>query len=110
MQCFAFAFVLIGFVQDLSCEQYIGILLMVTCGVLWTENRQLRAQWAVPSRPHEGPFVAHGGSAAAATAAVVQSPEEVFVTTRGVCFHKGTCGHIRGKAPRSVRRCLDCFG
>ena len=64
----------------------------------------------VRSRPHEGPFVAHGGSTTAAAAVVVQAPEEVFVTTRGVCcFHKGTCGHIRGKAPRSVRRSLDCF-
>ena len=110
MQCFAFAFLLIGFLQDVTAEQYISILLMVKCGVLWKENKSLRAQWVVRSRPHEGPFVAHGGSTAPAAAVVVQAPEEVFVTTRGVCFHKGTCGHIRDKAPRSVRRCLDCFG
>ena len=39
----------------------------------------------VRSRPHEGPFVAHGGSTTAAAAVVVQAPEEVFVT---VTFHR----------------------
>ncbi|CAE6963191.1 unnamed protein product [Symbiodinium sp. CCMP2592] len=112
MQCFAFAFMLIGFMQGVSAEQYASLALMITCGALWNENRKLRAQCVVVhSRPHEGPLVAHGGRVLENPAAlVVQVPEEVFVTTRGVCFHKGTCGHVRGKAPRSVRRCLDCFG
>ena len=34
MQCFAFAFLVIGFLQDVTAEQqYVSILLMVTCGV-----------------------------------------------------------------------------
>ncbi|CAE7654066.1 RE1 [Symbiodinium sp. CCMP2592] len=78
MQCFAFAFMLIGFMQGVSAEQYASLALMITCGALWNENRKL-------SRVLENP-----------AALVVQVPEEVFVTTRGVCFHKGgECAECR---------------
>ena len=38
-------------------------------------------------------------------------PLQVSVTKHGDCYHRASCGHVKGSGTvKQFRRCTDCFG